>query len=401
MRSPRGGHRASTRRGDDDGVRVAIVTDSLPGPTDDHHDAVLRVGDELRALGHQSLVLCARAAPGTLGRSARGTPPAVVVREVRPRGLRATLAGFAPDLVHAASPFGLGARALRDARTLGVPSVAVHDADVPAYLAHRAGALGAGATGAAWRWLRRVLSLAGRTLVPSWAMAAELTDRGVPRVAVWGRGVDMAVFGPWRRTREPAASLHRSLVPDGEVLVGHVGRLAPQQGLGRLEEVVRVPGTRLVVVGGGPSRLELAVRLTEAAADVRGRPNRPPVLLSAASPEARADACAALDVFVHPGARGTFAWTALEAAASGVPVVATARGAAAELVADGRSGLIVDPGRLGGHGEAVAALAADPALRARMGRAGRARAAGRTWTALTRELVAHYDGVRSGTVAAA
>ncbi len=396
MRSPLGGHPADTRRGHDDVVRVAIVTDSVTDPTDDTTDTVLRVAAELGALGHRALVVCARAAGGAV--DARAPVP---VHRVHPRALRATLARFEPDVVHATSAFGLGARALREARALGIPSVAVHDTDVPAYLAHRAGVLGVGASGPAWRWVRRVLSPADRTLVPSWSMSAELAGHGVPQVAVWGRGVDMALFGPWRRDGGRAAALRESLVPDGEVLVGHVGRLSPEQDLGRLEEVVRVPGTRLVVLGDGPSRLELAVRLTEAAADVRGRPNRPPVLLGATSPQARADACAALDVFVHPGARGTFARTVQEAAASAVPVVATARGAAAELVGHGRTGLLVDPTRLGGFAEAVAALAADPGLRARLGRAGRVRAAGRTWTALTRELVAHYDAVRTGTAAAA
>lgn len=382
-------------------MRVAVVTDSLAGPTDESTTTVLRVGEQLHALGHTVLVLCTRVTPDARAGLVSGLLPRGSVREVQPRALRATLAEFGPDVVHAASPFGLGARALREARGSGVATLAVHDIDLPAHLARRAGALGAGAAGAAWAWVRRVLCLADRTLAPSWTMAAELTRHGVPRVGVWGRGVDTELFHPGRRGLGASAALRHSTVRDAEVLVGHLGRLAPEQDLGRLEEVVRVPGVRLVVVGEGPSRLEVAVRLAEAAADVRGRRHRPPVLLGAGSAQARADACAALDLLVHPGARGTFARDVQEAAASGVPVLAAARGAAAELVGHGRTGLLVDPGRLGGYAEAVAALAADPARRARMGRAGRARAEGRTWAALTAELLTHYDAVRSRATVAA
>jgi phosphatidylinositol alpha 1,6-mannosyltransferase len=395
MRHPRGGNQRSTRRPEDEAVRVAIVTESLLPRGDDASVDVRRVGEELRALGHAPLVLCARTAPG------HGAGFPVPVRAVPARALRGALVTAAPDVVHVTSPFGLGARALREAHTLGIPSVAVHETDLSAYLANRAGALGAGASGAAWRWVRRVLSLADRTLAPSAAAREDLVRHGVPRVGVWGRGVDTALFHPGRRTGEPSASLRRSLLADDEVLVGHVGRLAPGSGLGRLEEVVRVPGVRLVVAGDGPSRVEVALRLAEAAADVRGRPNRPPVLLGAASPEALATVHGALDVFVHPGTRDPFGRAVQEATASGVAVVAPSRGGAAALVDHGRTGLLVDPDRLGGYAAAVAALTADSALRARMGRAGRARAERWTWVELTDELVGHYADVRARSSAAA
>ena len=114
-----------------------------------------------------------------------------------------------------------------------------------------------------------------------------------------------------------------------------------------------------------------------------------------------ADAYAALDVFVHPGTRETFGQTLQEAAATGLPVVAPARGGPLDLVGDGVTGLLFDPAVPTDLRTAVDRLVEDPGLRARLGTAGRERVAGRTWHALTAELVGHYDDVRRVAVPAA
>jgi glycosyltransferase involved in cell wall biosynthesis len=63
----------------------------------------------------------------------------------------------------------------------------------------------------------------------------------------------------------------------------------------------------------------------------------------------------------------------LEAMASGLPVVATAAGGTAEAVLDGETGLLVEHGDAAETTGAIAKLLDDPALRARMGAAGRRR----------------------------
>ncbi len=69
-----------------------------------------------------------------------------------------------------------------------------------------------------------------------------------------------------------------------------------------------------------------------------------------------------------------FGQVAVEALARGLPVVASADGALAELVDDGETGLLVPPGDAAALREALRTLLADPARRARMGQAGRRRA---------------------------
>jgi phosphatidylinositol alpha 1,6-mannosyltransferase len=102
---------------------------------------------------------------------------------------------------------------------------------------------------------------------------------------------------------------------------------------------------------------------------------------------------ASLDVFVHTGPFETFGQTVQEAAASGLPVVAPASGGPLDLVDDGATGYLVAPGDPGELASAGGKLAADPALRATLGAAARRRVLGRTWSALTDELLAHYAAV--------
>jgi len=64
---------------------------------------------------------------------------------------------------------------------------------------------------------------------------------------------------------------------------------------------------------------------------------------------------------------------AMEAAAAGLPVVASAHGGVAEVVRDGETGLLVPPGDASALAAAVRVLADDPELAARMGEAGRRR----------------------------
>ena len=82
---------------------------------------------------------------------------------------------------------------------------------------------------------------------------------------------------------------------------------------------------------------------------------------------------AAFDVFVLPSANEGTPVTAIEALASGCPVVATRVGGVPDVVRDGEDGILIDPGSAEQLADALVRLAGDPELRARMGAAGRER----------------------------
>jgi phosphatidylinositol alpha 1,6-mannosyltransferase len=379
-------------------VRVAIVTESFLPTANGVTTSVCRVLERLRAAGHESLVVAPRPAPRSYAGHRVHAVASVPVRQF-PVGLPSgeieeVLAGFRPDVVHLASPFVLGARGAAAAQRLGLPAVAVYQTDMPSYLAqHGRGAVGRGAARAAWGWVRRVHAMADLTLAPSSAALDDLARNGIPRTALWGRGVDTALFHPGWRDDAGARALRRTLAPDGQTLLGYVGRLAPEKELHRLAELAAVPHSRLVLVGDGPCRVEVGAQLAEAVAQAPGRPNRAPVFLGRRDGDDLARAYAAMDVFVHTGTRETFGQTLQEAAASGLPVVAPARGGPLDLVKHGVTGYLFQPDTPGALGSAVAVLAADPTARASMGAAGLAGVAGRSWETLVDQLLGHYESV--------
>ncbi|MFC7618008.1 glycosyltransferase family 4 protein [Actinokineospora soli] len=363
-------------------MRVAIVTESFLPQVNGVTNSVLRVLEHLHARGHQAMVI----APGTTGpeeylhaRVHRVRAVDLPVITSLPIGLpsprvHTELAGFAPDVVHLASPFVLGAAGLRAARRLGVPTVAVYQTDVAGFAA--AYGLSRGAR-AAWRWIRRLHSGADRTLAPSTASVADLAAHGVPRVHRWARGVDVRRFHPDHVDRD----LRRALAPDGELLVGYVGRLAPEKQVEKLAALNGVPGVRLVVVGDGPDTDALRAKLPGAA------------FLGFRDGAELAAAYASLDVFVHTGPHETFCQAVQEAMASGVPVVAPDAGGPRDLVDHGRTGFLLDPDRFEADLPVVVGRLGDALLRKRMGTAARAQVQTRTWSAVCDELIGHYAEV--------
>ncbi|ROP60371.1 phosphatidylinositol alpha 1,6-mannosyltransferase [Curtobacterium sp. ZW137] len=375
---------------------VAVVTESFLPTLNGVTTSVLAVLDHLERRGHRAVVI----APDTPWLASRRSRteleryrgfdvhriPAVAYRQfpvALPHPVLDTiLAASGADVLHAASPFLLGGRAITAAGRLGIPSVAVFQTDVAGF-ARRNGL--AATTPLVRRVLGRIHAGASLTLAPSSATAAMLAADGVPRVARWGRGVDTVLFHPDRRRSGPVRALRRRLAPHGETIVGYVGRLAPEKEVERLAELGGIPGIRVVVAGGGPSRPALERRLRHLDATFTG-PLRG---------DALADVYAALDVFVHTGPAETFGQTLQEAHASGLPVVAPAAGGPLDLVAPGLDGELYDPDVPQALRAAVLGLHLDRARADRMGSAGRLRVEGTTWEAIGDELLAHHDTART------
>jgi phosphatidylinositol alpha 1,6-mannosyltransferase len=370
-------------------MRIAIVTESFPPDVNGVAHSVVRVAEHLVARGHRPLVIAPEPASGTPRVAGPSTYPVVRVPSVPMPGyptfrlglpsrrITDSIVGHGTDLVHLASPFFLGARGSAVAQHLRLPTVAVYQTDIPSYASvYRMRGLG---EAAAWRWVRGIHNAADRTLAPSTHSATALHEHGVERVYLWRRGVDTVRFDPKHRS----AAVRRALVPDGEVLVGYVGRLAAEKRVDLLAGVARLPGVRLAIVGSGPAEAALRKALPGA------------IFLGTRQGAQLARLYASLDVFVHSGPYETFGQTVQEASASGVPVVAPAAGGPVDLVAPGRTGLLVPPLSADALTDAVASLVADPAGRAEMARAARELVLGRSWQAVGDELIDHYTEVLS------
>jgi glycosyltransferase involved in cell wall biosynthesis len=179
----------------------------------------------------------------------------------------------------------------------------------------------------------------------------------------------------------------------GKLLIAIGGRLHEQKGVGQLFKMLatlrdRFPSLRLLVMG----HKDLYEREFAAQARELGVSD---LVVTTGWLEGDELQCAyaATDVFVTPSiCFDTFGMVNLEAMEHGKPVVATAFGGSPEVVADGASGYVRNPFDVEAFAGAIAGLLADPALRARMGAAGRARLEAHfTMPRLTDEFLEEYQ----------
>ena len=178
-----------------------------------------------------------------------------------------------------------------------------------------------------------------------------------------GNGVDLARFRPGRLSAEGRRALRAQWdADDATVVVGAVGRLVAEKGYPELFDAVHgLDRVRLVVVGGDdpdkPDALdpEVVERARAAGVVFLGHRDDVPDLLGA------------FDVFVLASHREGQPRAAMEAAASGLPVVATDIRGCRQVVEAGVTGLLVPPRSPAALRKALVALTLDPARRREMG----------------------------------
>ena len=150
--------------------------------------------------------------------------------------------------------------------------------------------------------------------------------------------------------------------------------------------LAQVPDLAVVAIGGGHLHDDLKRQAAELGVGDAFR-------LAGHRSDARA-LLGAADVFVLPSRHEGMPLAALEAMEAGLPVVGTRVIGTAEVVVDGRTGLLVPPRRPAPLGAALAQLLRDPAARAAMGAAGRRRyLEHHTAERMTAATVAVYDDV--------
>ncbi len=189
------------------------------------------------------------------------------------------------------------------------------------------------------------------------------------KIAVIASTVDPADLAP---SASRAELREREGLEDPDVVLLSLANLVPRKGLDVLLEALpavlaEAPRVRVWIGGDGPEREPL-----ERAARERGMSERVKFL---GRRQDKADLLTLCDAFVLPSRREGLGVAALEAMASGRPVVASRVGGLGEVVLDGETGILVppeDPVRLA---EALIRIAGDGALRDRLGLAGSERIA--------------------------
>ena len=271
-----------------------------------------------------------------------------------------------PDLVHVATEGPLGFAAVHAARSLGLPVTSGFHTNFHAYSRH----YGVGfIRQAGFAYLRYFHNLTRCTFAPSADVVDTLAAAGLRNVRLLGRGVDTALFDP--RRRDDALRASWGAAPETPVAL-YVGRLAPEKNLALVVAAwtalrATLPGLRLVLVGDGPSRRDLAQRYPDIhyAGVRRG--------------EDLARHYASGDMFLFASITETFGNVVTEALASGLVVVTYDYAAGRAHVLDGENGFLAAYDQAADFQAAAARAAAArtrwPALRD----AARATALGLSW----------------------
>jgi glycosyltransferase involved in cell wall biosynthesis len=278
------------------------------------------------------------------------------------RALGSLLGGRRYDVVHAHWVVPNAAMITDVVAAHRVPFVvSAHGSDI--FLAERSAAVRA--------FARFTLERAARVTACSDDLRRRAVALGAPeaRTSTVPYGVDAAKF----KSTADAEFRERLGAPPGARLVLALGRLVEKKGFGPLVEAVTgLSGVQVAIAGAGDLHESLARRIAETGAPVR--------LVGPLDRAAVVRALAAADVVVVPsvvdraGNVDGLPNTLLEAMAAGRAIVASRVAGIPDVIADGENGLLVPPGDVAALRAALTRLAADDALRARLGAAARASA---------------------------
>ena len=226
-------------------------------------------------------------------------------------------------------------------------------------------------------------------------------DYPATRVHVVPNGAEHARFAAPDR----AAARARFAIPEDRTVALYVGRIGPEKGLlvliEALEQIANAGGTPplLLVAGSGTLGVEAhhAVWETLLGYERLVRERAAPLPVRFLGDVGRQDLPTlyrAADIFVCPSVwEEPFGMVVIEAAAAGLPVIASAVGGLPEAVATGQTALLVPPGDPAALAGALQRLHADGDERARLGHAGQAFALRFDWPRLAGEAVRLYQGV--------
>ncbi len=266
------------------------------------------------------------------------------------------LRSIEPEVVHVHDPMGVAlmAMALKFQPRLAPRPLIVASRRVDFHLKKNAFS----------RWKYRHIDV---FIAVSSVIARMLAEDGIPadRIEVVHDGVPIGTID-----KTPAADVHKELwLPHGAPIIGNVAALVPHKGqkdlIAAAARVVRaVPDARFVILGEGELRptLEQQVRSLGLERHVFLPGFRPDALSLQKS----------FDIFVMSSITEGLGSAMLDALACGTPVVGTYAGGIPEAIEHGRTGLLVKPHHPNDLAAAIVRLLKDPALRARLGAAGRA-----------------------------
>lgn len=360
-------------------MRIALVTEAFLPQVNGVTNSVLRLLEFAKAQGHDVLIIApeSEGAPSEyLGYKIKHVPSIsmkkLIPMAVPKKYLEPLLEGFAPDVIHLASPIFLGHYVARIARKAGIPTVSVYQTDIAGFARHYGLTI---AHNTLKKWVSRIHQASDITLAPSKWACRDLEQSGVKNVRLWKRGVDLVNFTPARRDESLRSNIRGG---KDKLIIGYVGRIANEKRIDDLKILDQQEDIQLVIVGDGPAASRIKKEL----------PNARFVGYQSGTELARY--VASFDIFVHTGKHETFCQGIQEALASGVPVIGPDTGGPVDLIEHGITGLLIDTADAHELLEAVATLRNHSSFDL-MQLAARKSVEHRSWDYINAQLISHYQ----------
>lgn len=243
---------------------------------------------------------------------------------------------FAPEVIHSHHPYLLGDAAIRAARTLNLPLVFTHHTLYEQYT-HYVPMDSETLQRFVIKLSTEYANLCAKVVAPSLSVARLLRKRGVETpIEEIPTGVDIQFFSKGRG--EKIRQAHG--IPRDALVIGHLGRLAPEKNLKYLAEAVALfmESNReafFVVAGSGPSENDIKKIFADRSLSEQLR------MLGIVTGQDLADVYQAMDLFVFSSKSETQGMVLTEAMAAGTPVIALDASGAREVVEDGRNGRLL------------------------------------------------------------
>jgi glycosyltransferase involved in cell wall biosynthesis len=367
-----------------DRLRIALFTETFLPKVDGIVTRLSRTLEQLRRLGHEVLIFAPHDPPASYAGHRVVSVPAIAFKPwypelflglPRPR-LGRELDAFKPDLVHVVNPVVLGLWGTAIAKQRNLPLLSSFHTDLTSYSKHLNLWF---LTPLSHSFLRDVHNQAHVNLCTSTQMVAEARSYGIRRVRLWRKAIDTEQYHPARRSQAMRERLTQG--DSAAPLLVYVGRLSNEKRLEwLLEPLRRMPGVRLALVGSGPAEEHLRSVFA----------GTPTVFTGYLGGDDLAAAYASADVFAFPSDTETLGFVAMEAMASGVPVVGARAGGIPDVISDGVDGFLFTPGDADDLTGKLQRLLTDDALRRQFSLQARREMEKWSWEAATSGLVDHY-----------
>jgi glycosyltransferase involved in cell wall biosynthesis len=334
----------------------------------------------MAGLGHEVLVIAAsdtsqtyvvREGNLTLVRLKSVHNPTRVGQRFTPysrRSVTTALQDFRPEAIHSHEPMPISLPAIRYAGEMNVPTIITIHQLPPTATRHLPGYLQVGMEKLLWRYGRWYSKKFTAVITPTETTSIQVRKILGRSVTTISNGIDLQTFHPPFPNEYGAATRHKwGLPPDVPILL-HVGRLDPDKNVERViqaaAQVFRGNNAHLLIVGDG-LRKPILMKLCESLG-ISDRVHFTGFISTKQGlPELYRIAC----LFISASEIETQGLVMLEAAASGLPIVAIRATCIPEIVHDGVNGFLAEPGEVEGLGRGMDILLRDEKKADQMGRA--------------------------------